>query len=220
MAIDEQEEFEQGEKVRNWLRNNGGSMIGGIAIGLAMIAGWQWWQNKQEMHAEEAANSYTELTRAITAGGDERRIAVKLQEVRATYANTPYAALASMRMAAHQMDGGDAKGALATLEATGTVSDAALADLIKLREGRLLLVLGRPADALSRIAALNDPAYTCVAEEIRGDAEHTLGKVDAARGHYANALLKLPAEAPNRELLEMKLTDVGGVVPKPEAKKA
>src|SRR5471030_58524 len=104
MAIDEQEEYEQGEQVRNWLRSNGGSMIGGIAIGLALIAGWQWWQNKQEMHAEEAANAFVVLTKSIDTGGDEHRIAALVKGVRANYANTPYAALASLRMAAHQMD--------------------------------------------------------------------------------------------------------------------
>ena len=220
MAIDDQEEYEQGEQVRNWLRNNGGSMIGGIAIGLAMIASWQWWQNKQEMQAEEAASAYNVLSKAINTGGDEHRIAALVKGVRANYANTPYAALASLRMAAHQMETGDAKSALASLEGMGPISDPALADIAKLREGRLLLILGRPADALTRVTSVNDPAYACVRDEIRGDAERSLGRVDAAREHYSNALLTLPADAPSRILLEMKLSEVGGVAPKPEAKKA
>jgi predicted negative regulator of RcsB-dependent stress response len=220
MAIDDQEEYEQGEKVRNWLRNNGGSMIGGIAVGLALIAGWQWWQRKQEIHSQEAANAYTVATKSIAEGSDEKRIDVMFQGVRTNYSNTPYASLASLRLAAHQMDRGDAKGALATLEGMGPAADPALADIVRLREGRLLLLLNRPADALTRIASVNDEAYAPVGDEIRGDAEHALGHDDAARRYYTNALLKLPPEAPSRELLEMKLTEAGGVAPKPEAKKA
>lgn len=220
MAIDDQEEYEQGEKVRIWLRNNGGSMIGGIAVGLSLILGWQWWQRKQELHAEEAANAYTVVTRAIDQAGDEKRIGVLYQGVRTNYPNTTYASLAALRLAAHQMDRGDAKAALATLEAMGPVSDTALADVARMREARLLLILGRPADALLRVALIKDDAYGSVTEEIRGDAEHALGHDEAARGHYASALIKLPKEAPGRALLEMKLSEVGGAATKTEAKKA
>ena len=221
MAIDDQEEYEQGEQIRKWLRANGGSMIGGIAVGLALIAGWQWWQRKQEMHAEEAANAYTTLGAAIDAGADEKRIDAAANAVRTAYAKTPYAALAALRIAAHRLDRDDAKGALLALDSIGTISeDPALTVLVQLRAARVLLILGRPADALSRIASVKDPAYTSVADEIRGDAERALGHLDAARQDYINALQKMPAEAPGRSLLEMKLTDIGGVVPKPEAKKA
>jgi len=220
MAIDDQEEYEQGERVRNWLRNNGGSVIGGIAVGLSLIAGWNWWQHKQQLAGEKASDAYVEVAKAIDAGGDEKRIAVLVKGIGANYPKTPYATLSVLRLAAHQVDVGDAKGALATLEAMPAPSEAALATLARLREGRLLLVLGHPADALKRIDAIHDDAWVSVADEIRGDAEHALGHDDVARTHYANALLKLPEEAPNRQLLEMKLTEVGGQAAKPEDKKA
>ena len=99
MAIDDQEEYEQGEQVRNWLRSNGGSVIGGIAVGVALIAGWQWWQGKQQMHAEDAAASYAVLSDAVRDGGDEKRITAMADALRADYAKTPYATLAALRMA-------------------------------------------------------------------------------------------------------------------------
>lgn len=220
MAIDDQEEYEQGEQVRNWLRSNGGSMIGGIAVGLALIAGWQWWQHKQEAHSQDAATTYAILSDSVRSNGDEKRLATIANALRTDYANTPYATLAALRVAAHQVDRGDAKGALATLDGVGKVSDPALATLVRLRAARLLVVLGRPADALARIGPTSDPGDACVADEIRGDAERALGHTDAARAAYANALKQMPATAPNREILEMKLADLGGIAPKPEAKKA
>ena len=53
MAIDELlDEHEQGERVRAWLRENALGIIGGIALGLGLIYGWQWWQRQQEgLHA-------------------------------------------------------------------------------------------------------------------------------------------------------------------------
>lgn len=221
MAIDDQEEYEQGEQLRKWLRANGASMIGGVAIGLTLIAGWQWWQRKQELHAEDAANAYTALAKAIDAGDSDKAIEADAHALRTDYAKTPYAALAALRIAAHQLGKDDAKGALATLDAVGAISDdPALADLVQLRAARLLVILGRHADALKRVAAVKDAAYTSVAAEIRGDAEKALGHDDAARDAYTEALKALPDDAPGRPLLEMKLTEIGGVVPKSEAKKA
>jgi predicted negative regulator of RcsB-dependent stress response len=109
---------------------------------------------------------------------------------------------------------------LATLDGVDKVSDPALATLVRLRAARLLVVLGRPADALTRLGPMRDPVDAPVADDIRGDAERALGHTDAARAAYANALKQMPATAPNRELLEMKLADLGGIAPKPEAKKA
>ena len=220
MAIDDQEEYEQGEQVRNWLRSNGGSVIGGIAVGLALIAGWQWWQGKQELHDEQAAATYAVLSNAVQANGDEKRIAALVKAFHTDYAKTPYAILAALRIAAHQMDRDDAKGALATLDSIGSVSDPALAVIVRLRAARLLLILGRPADALVRVGPATDPAYASVTGEIRGDAERALGHIDAARQAYIEAIRHLPDSAPNREFLEMKLADIGGIAPKPEAKKA
>ena len=52
MAIDDLlDEHEQSEKVRTWLKDNAVGLIGGIALGLALIGGWQWWQKQQDESA-------------------------------------------------------------------------------------------------------------------------------------------------------------------------
>jgi len=48
MAIDDLlDEHEQSERVRIWLRKNGASILGGVAIAIGAIAGWQWYQTNQ-----------------------------------------------------------------------------------------------------------------------------------------------------------------------------
>ncbi len=221
MAIDNQEEYEQGEQLRVWLRANGLSMLGGIAIGLALIAGWQWWQRKQLLAAENVSDAYAAVAAAVDAGADTRKVAAAEHKIRADDHKSVYPALAAMRLAAEQVDKGDAKGALATLDEVGTVTlDPALSQLLQLRAARVLVILGRPADAIARLDKVKDPAWTAVAEEIRGDAESAQGHVERARDAYARALAKLPDDAPGRTLLQMKLTESGGVVPTTEAKKA
>ena len=41
MAFDVYDDYEQGERVQQWLRKNGVSIAVGIGLGLALIFGWQ-----------------------------------------------------------------------------------------------------------------------------------------------------------------------------------
>lgn len=221
MAIDNQEEYEQGEQLRVWLRANGMSMIGGIAIGLALIAGWQWWQRRQLLASETASNSYAALVTAIDGGAKADKVAAAEKAIQQQAPKSAYPALAALRLASEQVDRNDAKGALATLDAIAPLAaDPALGELVQLRAARVLVIQGRPADAIKRLDRVKDPAWTAVAEEIRGDAERAQGHADKARDAYAKALSTLPEDAPGRSLLQLKLTEVGGVVPTTEAKKA
>jgi predicted negative regulator of RcsB-dependent stress response len=93
-----------------------------------------------------------------------------------------------------------------------------LLELAQLRAARLLLVSGKPEEALKRLAPApvaegETPAasaFPSVAAEIRGDAEMALGRRDAARAAYEQALATLDLAAPTRSIVEMKLTDAGG----------
>jgi len=59
MAIDDLlDEHEQSEKVRTWLRDNALGLVGGIALGLALIGGWQWWQKQQQQARLQTADRY------------------------------------------------------------------------------------------------------------------------------------------------------------------
>ena len=62
MAIDDLlDEHEQSERVRSWLRNNGSGLLGGVALGLAVILGWQWWQHGKDQHRLDASSAYQAL---------------------------------------------------------------------------------------------------------------------------------------------------------------
>ena len=66
------DEYEQSERVRGWLRQNGSSLITGIALGLACVFGWQWWNGKGDRHLT-AEMLYEEATLAkVPVSGDPR----------------------------------------------------------------------------------------------------------------------------------------------------
>lgn len=209
--MDQIDEHEQGERVRAWLKNNGASLVMGVALGLGALGGWQWWQGQQENEKVVAAAEFLAFSQALEAGEAEKAEAFA-QSLRASHPKTPYPALVALNLASRQLGEGKAEDALATLDGVDrTELDAGLSELLTLRAARVLVALGRHEDALSRLASLGDAShYAANAAELRGDAELALGRRDAARAAYEQALSQLDEAAPTRPMIEMKLTDAGG----------
>jgi predicted negative regulator of RcsB-dependent stress response len=213
----EYDEHEQSERVRGWLRQNGSSLITGIAMGLALVFGWQWWQGRGLQHKEEASGQYRNLGQALDAK-DAAKAKVLAAQIDQKFADTGYATLAALRQAAYLHESGKDPEALAVMRAARTrETDPALADLIDIRIARLLLIDGKADDAAKQVAKLSNPAYAQVVDELKGDIAIARGQRDEARKNYESALGKLDQAAPTRPLLELKLIDAGGQPPaKPE----
>ena len=206
MAIDDLlDEHEQSERVRNWLKNNGAGLIGGIALGLAVIFGWQWWQKHQVLQAEQANVSYQSALDSIGAADLKKAQA----EVGKLKGGDTYANLAALRLAKAQVDAGQAEAAIATLR--GIKADQTLQSLVDLRLAKLLTDAGKGEEALKVLGDAADSASL----EARGDALLAAGKRDQARETYLKALTAMDVAAPQRRLVELKLSDLGGTPPKP-----
>ena len=204
MAIDDLlDEHEQSERVRSWLRQNGAGLIGGVVLGLAAIAGWQWWQQQQQVAHAAAAQRFQASLKAIESNDLKKAqpAVASLDEDGAAYAT-----LARLQLAKAQIDAGERDAAIATLRAIKS-NDAALSEVVQSRLARLLTDAGKPAEALK---VLGDKPQAAAALEARADAFTALGKHEDARTAYAQALAKLDVGAPQRRLVELKLTQVGG----------
>jgi predicted negative regulator of RcsB-dependent stress response len=208
--MDQIDEYEQGERVRAWLRNNASSLIGGVALGLASLGGWQWWQGQQDNKLVLAAAEYQAFTKAVEAK-DDTRAGAHATALAQDFPKSPYPVLAAMRRAEMLHTEGKDDEALKVLDAAaGSPADPVLVELSKLRAARLLAGMGKPEEAIKRLDAAGASAFPAVAAEIRGDAEMALGRRDAARIAYEQALASLDIAAPTRPMVEMKLTDAGG----------
>ena len=75
------------------------------------------------------------------------------------------------------------------------------------------VVTGKSEEALTLLTSIDDP----VAHEVRGDALFALGRKDQARDAYNKALAQLDVAAPQRRLVELKLSQAGGTPPKPDS---
>jgi predicted negative regulator of RcsB-dependent stress response len=207
MAIDELlDEHEQSERVREWLRRNGSALIFGIALGLAAIGGWQWWQRHQANKQSQAAEAYQAAVDAIRA--NDQAAAGKIQALPEGIFRT----LAQLELAKTQVKANHGEAAIATLRSVRT-SDPALATIVNERLARVLID-AKQADAALKLVATGDSLSTL---EVRGDALLALGQREQARDSYSKALLKAEVGTPQRRLLELKLTEAGGTPPKTES---
>jgi predicted negative regulator of RcsB-dependent stress response len=171
MAIDELlDEHEQSERVREWLRRNGSALIFGIALGLAAIGGWQWWQRHQTNKQHEAAASYQAAVDAIKA--NDKAAAGKANGL----PDGMFRTLAQLELAKSQVQANQNEAAIATLRSIRS-EDPALAAIVNQRLARLLID-SRQADAALKLVANGDSLAML---EVRGDAQMALGQREQAR---------------------------------------
>ncbi|WP_287597207.1 tetratricopeptide repeat protein [Thermomonas sp.] len=208
MAIDELlNEHEQSEKVRSWLRSNALGLIGGVGLGLAVIAGWQWWQDQQLQSGMQASATYAQASEALEAGkipGDKgKSVVAGLQKD-----NPTLATLAALQLAKAQVDAGKRDDAIATLRGLDKV-DADLRPVVRQRLARLLIDAGKAKDAL----ALLDDERNAAMLDVRGDAQFSLGDKAKAQEAYRKALALVDVADPQHRLIAMKLIEAGGTPP-------
>ncbi|MDR6094810.1 tetratricopeptide repeat protein [Stenotrophomonas sp. SORGH_AS_0321] len=205
MAIDDLlDEHEQSERVRTWLRKNGLSIIGGVAIAVGAIWGWGYWQQE---HGNKLASANVEYQKVLQ-GIQENKLDDAGKAVKALDAGPSniYSELAALQLAKAQVEAGKNDDALATLRAVTVEGD--LKHVVDQRIARLLVATGKGSEAITLLGSASDPASL----EIHGDALIAAGKRDEARGQYEKALKTLDVAAPQRRLLETKLMDAGGTV--------
>ncbi len=201
MAIDELlDEHEQGERVRDWLRRNGVGIVSGVLIGFALIGGWKWWQAQQHTQRMQAGAAYQSMLEQLDNGDLEQA-----GKQASGLGRGAYATLALLDVAKAQVEAGNRDAGIATLRGI-SAADPALAGVVDQRLARLLIDAGQPQQALPLLAGAEDAASL----EIQGDAQAALGQPEKARKAYTDALTRLDVAAPQRRLVEIKLTDVGG----------
>jgi len=206
MAFEEYDEFEQSERVQQWLRQNGLSIVVGIAIGLVGIFGWQQWNKHKADHQSEAANLYQQVQDAVAAGKSDSAESLTEQLLK-DYTDTSYAAFAAGDRAQRQVQAKQLDKALESLRwAESHAGDANLKALMQLRSARVLLAQGKGADALAALDGMPAKSYEGVGQELRGDVLVKLGRPDDARKAYEAAKAALGESAP--QSVQMKIDDL------------
>lgn len=209
MAIDELDEHEQGERVRQWLRQNAASVVLGIGAGIAALAGWQWWQIQAREQAAKAQLEFVALLEAESKG-DTAAVERAAAALRADYGRTAYASFAALVQARDALKKADYAAAQAALEkARASGLDLPAMDaLLAVRLAQVKLAQGNAKAALDALATIEGDSYKGPAAELRGDALSALGRIDEARAAYDDALAAFDSGSPQRDFVAMKRDDL------------
>jgi len=213
MALDDLlDEHEQSERVRSWVRGNALGLIGGVALGLGAIIGWQWWQGQQVQRGMAVNGRYAQVVGEYEAGrvpADKGR--GSLESI--GKGNPTLATLAALQLAKAQAESGKRDDAIATLRGLHDL-DPDLRAVVRQRLARLLIDAGQAKDALALLDDERDPAML----DARGDAELAQGDRAKAQAAYLKALALVDVADPQHQLLTLKLIEAGGTPPHTEDK--
>lgn len=216
MVDDYLSDREQEEALRSWWRENWPWIVGGIVLGLALLAGWRYWTAYQVRQVGEAAHMYEGVRSALDAK-DVDGANKALATLAGKFDSNAYTQQGRLLIAKAQVEAGKYDEALVLLRAVSEKSkDKELSDVARLRAARLLIQQGKHDDALSQLKPDELGVFSAPAREIRGDALIAKGDAEGARAEYA-AALSGDGAAVDRTLVELKLQDVGGPPP-PDSK--
>lgn len=209
MAFEDYDEYEQGEQVRKWIRENGIAVVVGVLLALALIFGYRKWQSHKLDHSVQAASQFTVIQTA-TGAGNKQAMSAALGDLQKNYADTPYAAFGSAAVAGYDVGKNDLKAAATNLEwAAAHSKSPAMKSLFTLRLARVQIAQDQATQALASLAAIPNGDFDALAAELRGDALLKQGKSEQARSAYQQAMAKLdPNNAPARHALQMKLDNL------------
>jgi predicted negative regulator of RcsB-dependent stress response len=205
---------EQVERLRQWWRENGWFLIGGVALGLLALYGYNQYTAYQARQSEAAGALYA----AVQAAADESDPAgaeAAFAQLRSEYPDHAYTFQAAMLVASTTVvtapDSASEKLRF-TMEQS---EDPDLAMIARLRLARVLAYREQYPEALALLNVPQPGQFAGRIAEIRGDIHAALGETDAARTAYLEAMVTPGAELLDRSFLQMKLADLPNAAPPP-----
>lgn len=206
-------EEEQVQAIKDWWKKNGSSLLIGIGAALAIVFGWQAWQNHEAQQRTEAANQFANLLNAFSDQADEtsgETVAFVAQTLRDDYTDSAYAVYGNLLLARQQLMDGESEAAVESLEWALEKSgeQQALTLVVRSRLARAQFDAGQYDEALAIIdKAADADSFNAIFSELRGDILLAQGDRDGARDAYLAA--REQSQQGRSGILELKLSDLG-----------
>ncbi len=199
------EDIERVEQIKAWLSRYAMPIIVGVVLGLVLIYGGQFWQQRQVKTNENAAALYEQITQSWVNASALQKQTMASQLVE-QYPKTVYADFANLALAglaANQQDYAKASQLLETVVRQGR--DDGLKEIAKIRLARVLGAEGKIDDGLSVLDSRTPQGFTVLVDATRGDLymlQHNQAKAIQA---YQSALAASPNASQLLPLLPYQL---------------
>lgn len=196
------------EKFKKWWKENGTGLMLGIGLGLAAVAGWQYWQRTTQAAAEKAS-AYFEGLQASLREDDKGPALRQAQRLLDEDADSVYAAFSALQLAKLQYQQGEAEAAIAQFRwVLGADVDESIKQIARLRLARVLIEQDQASVEVQKILdqGLQDPVLTGEFQVLKGDLAMARGQIETAKEAYQKAL---ESDVKDEVGLRMKLADLG-----------
>jgi predicted negative regulator of RcsB-dependent stress response len=182
----------------------------GLAVVIAVAAGWRYWQSHTLTQSLEAATVYEKLTQSLSAN-DAKGARDAGSMLIDKYKGTAYAARAALLLAKLNVVNKDLKSAQAQLEwAASNTKEPAVKDLARLRLAGVQLDQKQYDAALKTLDGTHSDAFAFRFNDLKGDVLLAQGKPADARAAYQVAFSNMQEDNPYRNIVELKLDAMGG----------
>mgnify|MGYP001817030642 FL=1 len=200
-------EEEQVERLKQWWKENGRSIIAGVVIGLGIFGSWQGWRTYETRQAEEGSVAFDTFQQQARSGDLETALRAE-SSLREGFDGSAYADLAALEVARELTNQGrldEAAARLRTVQESG--ANTAIRELARLHLGRVLMAKGAYDEAGAVLQADPPAAFAAEMAALRGDLARLQNDDAAARAAYEQALALGSAD---REWLELMLQNLAG----------
>lgn len=201
---------EREEQLRRWWSDNWAWIIGGVALGLAILGGWQYWQRHKVQVTEQDEAGYIAVARALDANNRDEAIK-QAAELRERRPGSPYVDQSDLALARAAVDRREFDEAARLLKGVADRSkDPELRLVAKVRLARVLLEQGKHDEALAQLDAAQAGAFTALVHDMRGDAFAAKGDAAQARVEYDAAIAaSTPESGVETAFVELKRDALG-----------
>jgi len=204
---------EQDERAKQWLKDNGMAIVVGVALGFGAIFGYNQYKDSLVNNAEQASALFSV---AIERVNDSKNadISAQVDKLKAEYANSSYAAKATLISASQKTVINDFSGAFSELQwVVDNAPESGLVHTARLRQAKIKLSEGDLDSARTLATPVSFDGFTSHYNEILGDLELKAGNSNAARGYYETAIESLnDTDAAYSQILNLKLNRLPAAV--------
>jgi len=212
---------EQLEALKNWWKENGSSLITGIAIVLVVFFGARWWQDSRQATAEAASEVYDGIIEQLALVQDSGLDAETLAAMESSYdllrndfPDSIYARFGALLLASVYVEQENYSQAQVELQwvldnqELGFMKSAEQEVFLiaRVRLARVLIAQERAQEALNLLAEVDPGTMAATYAEVQGDAYAQLGQVEQARAAYERAINLVPG---NAGFIDLKMRGLG-----------
>jgi predicted negative regulator of RcsB-dependent stress response len=208
-------EEEQIAALKNWWKQNGNSLLIGVGAALAVVFGWQTYQNSIVQEKTQASMLYQQLVTSATQDAftrnQEEGVSVDFaaRELKEKFSGSEYALYGALFMARELVRKNELDAALSELDyVTANTEDARLMHIANGRKARILSAQGKHDEALALLNAALEEFVPQYLEQV-GDIKLKQNDTEGALAAYQDAWNRIKDKPETLPMLSVKLADLG-----------